>query len=84
MEKIIGLDCHPGNPRPDDLLPQVIKRLLPIKKPVSKLFGAFEWDYSEEVSDEQWRNIQPVLKKRIAALYRKRIIRGAIISKSSE
>ena len=78
MEKRIGLDCPPGDPRPGDLIEGVIQGLgLEMKDPKSKLCGAWTWDYSE-VPDERWLEIQPVLKKRIAALYRKRIIRAGI------
>lgn len=76
MERRILLDCPPGDPRPDDLIAKVIEGLdLKEKDPMFKLFGCWGWDYSD-VPEERWQEIQPMLKKRIAALYRKRIIRA--------
>ena len=76
MERSIILDCPLGDPRPGDLIAGVIEGLdLEEKDPKFKAFGMWAWDYSE-VPDERWKEIQPVLKKRIAALYRKRAIRA--------
>ena len=75
MERRIQLDCPPGNPRPGDLIAGVIEGLdLEEKDPTIKFFGCWTWDYSD-VPDERWKEIAPVLDKRIGALYKKGIIR---------
>lgn len=71
----IELDCPPGNPRPDDLYPNVIKGLdLPTREPVSKFFGEFTWDY-QDIPPEKWKKVQPILKERITKLYNQGLIR---------
>ena len=77
MQKTIELDCAPGAPRPGDLLPAVIKGLDIDKDPedtVGRLFGEWTWDFAE-VSDERWKEVQPVLKERITQLFHRGTIR---------
>jgi hypothetical protein len=75
IEQSIELDCAPGNPRPDDLLPQVIRETgLALKEPISKWCGNWRWDYSE-VKEETWKELQPILAQRIIELYNKNLIR---------
>jgi hypothetical protein len=71
----IELDCAPGNPRPSDLLPGVIKDTgLTYRDPVSIFFGNWTWDYSD-IAAEEWQKIKPTLKERITFLYNKGLIR---------
>lgn len=75
----IELDCPPGNPRPGDLLPSVIKDTgIPEdnREPVSKLFGNWEWNY-DDVPEEIWLKARPTIKKRIERLFKGGIIRYA-------
>lgn len=72
----IDLDCEPGAPRADNYIEDVIKGTgLPSRDPVSKFFGNYRWDWSDCVDKAGWRKIQPVLKRRITALYRSGVIR---------
>lgn len=76
MEKSIELDCPPGDPRPGDLIEDVIKGLdLPWpKETVSRVFGNWRWEWPE-VSNERWQEIRPTLALRITALFENGIIR---------
>ena len=74
-EQTIELDCPPGEPRPGDLIAQVIKGTgLEPRADVSRFFGSWIWDYSD-IPPGQWERIQPILKKRITRLYRAGLIR---------
>lgn len=69
MPQTIELDCAPGGLRPGDLINGVIEGTgLESREPVGKLFGNWTWDYSD-VPAETWKQVQPVLKQRITALY---------------
>ena len=69
FKKSIELDCAPGCLRPSDLIAGVIKGTgLDLRETVYRFFGLWEWDYSD-VSDEKWKEIQPVLEERITVLY---------------
>lgn len=75
MKKTIELDCAPGGIRPGDLIGKVIEGTgLKNKEHISCFFGNWIWDYNE-VSDEDWLKIQPILMERITDLYNKGIIR---------
>lgn len=77
MEQTIELDCPPMAPRPDSYIGGVIEGTgLEVKEPIvgPASFGNWTWDYSE-VSEEEWKAIQPTLKKRISALYHSGAIR---------
>ena len=75
-EQTLELDCPPGDPRPGDLIGSVIKGTgLEHREDVSRLFGWWIWDYSD-VPVTKWKQIQPVLKKRIRHLYSSGVIRG--------
>ncbi|MFI5222767.1 MAG: hypothetical protein ACHQX3_00755 [Nitrospirales bacterium] len=70
----IDLDCAPGWPRPGDLIAGVIKDTgLPEREPVSKVFGNWQWDYSDLEVD--WAAVQAIIKPRIEALYHSGTIR---------
>ena len=71
----IELDCPPGSPRPGDLIGGVIAGTgLPESEPVSTFFG--NWTYAYDIPRDKWeREIQPVIKPRIQALYNSGVIR---------
>jgi len=72
----IEIDCPPGDPRPGDLIGDVIKGTgLELREDTSRLFGWWIWDYSD-VPTEKWKQLQCILRKRIRSLYNKGIIRG--------
>lgn len=74
-EHSIELDCPPGNPRPGDLISQVIEGTgLQEQKTTMRFFGNWKWDY-QDVSCEEWDKVQPILKERVATLYKKGWIR---------
>jgi len=76
MERTIELDCPPGYTRPGDLIAGVIKDTgLPTKEPRSKLFGNWIWDYEDDISDDKWSEIRPILGSRIRDLHDKGYIR---------
>lgn len=71
----IELDCEPGYPRPSDLIGDVIKGTgLPTREHVSASFGNFTWEYND-IPEEEWLKVKPVLKERITALYNRGTIR---------
>ncbi len=75
--KIIGIDCPPGEPRPGDLLPNVITGTgLKNKRPAVKWFGAWQWEY--RISEKKWKSIEPIIVSRLRDLYSEKVIRGAI------
>ena len=71
----IELDCPPGGIRPGDLLPKVLEGTgLKVEEPIAKLFGEWTWQY--DVPRDVWeRDIQPIIKPRIEALYHNGMIR---------
>jgi hypothetical protein len=72
----IHLECPPGDPRPADLLPDVIRDTgLPLRESVSRLSGHWAWDYTD-IPRELWEAAVPVIEIRIAKLYRKKVIRA--------
>lgn len=74
-KQIIELDCPPGDPRPGDLIAEVIKGTgLELKDASGKFMGNWSWNYSD-VSEEEWKRIKPVLKERIVNLYNRGSIR---------
>jgi len=74
----IGIDCPPGDPRPGDLIDDVIAGTgLPRREAASKMFGAWTWDYSDIAADE-WKRARPILNARLTALCRKKIVRGVL------
>jgi len=65
----IELDCQPGNPRPDALLPSVLQGTgITIGDPVSKVFGNWMWVIPEE-QEAAYALVQPVIRDRIKELY---------------
>lgn len=73
--QIIELDCKPGDPRPGDLIEDLIDGLgLPCREDVSRFFGEWAWDYSDLAKDV-WDKATPILIKRIRILYLRGLIR---------
>jgi len=71
----IELDCPPGNPRPGDLIAEVIAgTTLPKRNDIGRVFGCWTWDYSDIPCDE-WEAARPILKRHIEDLYRRGWIR---------
>jgi len=74
-EQTIYLDCAPGNPRPGDLIDDVIAGTgLPQREPVSKVFGQWIWDYTD-IDKKVWDKANPKVAERIKHLYVKGLIR---------
>lgn len=74
--RTIELDCAPCTPRPDTYIDGVIAGTgLKANKPVSKLFGNWTWDFSEQCTEEQWKEWSPLFKERIRKLYSSGCIR---------
>lgn len=68
-DQVIELDCPPGVLRPGSLLGGVTMGLgLPLKDPISRVFGAWTWDYSD-VPLDIWNEAVPTLEQRIKKLY---------------
>ena len=75
MIKTIELDCAPGTRRPGDYLVELV-RDTPIEnhqnaKPdatSSRLFGCWTWTFND-VPDDEWKEVQSIIKPRIIALY---------------
>jgi hypothetical protein len=75
MQRTIELDCPPGSPRPGDLIAEVIEGTgLELRDTVSRFFGNWKWDYND-VSQEEWDKLKPILRERIKALYQRGVIR---------
>ena len=67
----IELDCAPGAPRPDTYIKDVLEGTgLPVREPVSKVFGNWTWDFSDiEGIEERWPEIQKLTKPRVTELF---------------
>ena len=74
MEQSIELDCPPGSPRPGDLIDGVIEGLLPQREMVGRFFGNWRWEY-DDIPEEKWKEIKPIIKERVTELYNKGTIR---------
>ena len=79
MEKFtIEIDCAPGNPRPGDLLPQILEGTgitIDPEKTFMRFFGWWGWDVPQEQS-EQYLKVRNTIKERITALYNRGTIRA--------
>lgn len=79
----IGIDCAPCTPRPGIYLPGALDVLgldgatLGTKDAYSKLFGAWQWSFTEELNTAAIEQYEENLKKYFDALYEKGCIRGA-------
>ena len=69
-EQTIELDCAPGAPRPDSLLPGVLKETgIPVREARTMWFGNWKFDYSD-IDPEVWAAANPQIEARVKALYR--------------
>lgn len=72
----IHLECPPGEPRPGDLIAELIRNTgLPLRDDVSRFFGHWTWDYSD-IAKTVWDNAAKLIEHRMAALYKRGIIRA--------
>jgi len=68
-DQTIELDCPPGGLRPGDLIGGVIEGTgLPKREDCSRFFGHWVWDYND-IPEDQWMEVNPIIEKRITALY---------------
>lgn len=77
MTKTIELDCWPGSPRPGDLIGSVVSGTIlePALAPdVSRFFGCWTWVFPD-ISDDDWKSVQPTIKSRVEQLYHSGAIR---------
>lgn len=73
----VELDCPLGNPRPGDLLPQVLEGTgitLDPEKTVARVFGNWQWVIPTE-QESLYRAVRPIVADRVRALHAKGIIR---------
>ena len=71
LRQEIELDCPPGDPRPNDLIEEVIKDTgLPSRESSGILSGHALWDYSD-IAPEIWQKATPTIIQRIRELYRR-------------
>ena len=65
----IELDCEPMRARPDVFIAGVIEGTgLELRETVGRFFGNWTWDYND-IPEDEWKKIQPVLQERISKLY---------------
>lgn len=77
MTFTIELDCAPGYPRPDDLLPGVLKDTGVTIDPQAtsvRFFGNWEWIVPTS-QEEAYAKARDTIKARITALYHSGTIR---------
>ena len=73
----IHLECPPGEPRPGDLIVEIIRDTsLPLRDSASRLFGHWVWDYND-IPREIWETAGPLIERRMTELRSRRIIRAA-------
>jgi len=79
----IGIDCPPGEPRPDTVfghvMPELISSITGKEKRESSFFGAWIWELT--VDEDEWDRAKPEIKKTMDNLVARGIIRGAQWSK---
>jgi len=74
-DQAIELDCPPGDPRPGDLLPEVLLDSGLEPRPArSKVFGNWVWDYSD-IDPTTWAAARAIVGPRIKALHERGVIR---------
>jgi len=72
----IHLECPPGDPRPGDLIADLIKDTgLPIRPDISRVFGHWTWDYSD-IPQDVWQRATPIVIRRMEELYDRGVIRA--------
>ena len=71
----IELDCPPGNPRPKNLIDDVLKDTgITVSKEVSTLFGCAEFVIPSEF-EEKFKEHRELIKERVTRLYEQGFIR---------
>lgn len=80
MEMTIELDCAPGGVRPNELIGRVIagtvlEQHTQPDAPNSTFFGNWTWNYTEKVTEEEWKAVQEFTKPRVQRLYNEGFIR---------
>jgi hypothetical protein len=76
----IHLECPPGEPRPSDLLPALLKGTgLPVREDIGRLYGHWIWDYSD-IPQNVWGAAVPVIERRMIRLFNTGIIRAGACS----
>lgn len=72
----VHLECPPGEPRPGDLLPVLLKGTgLPVRDDVGRLYGHWIWDYND-IPRCIWDAAVPVIERRMIHLLNKGVIRA--------
>lgn len=78
----IEIDCPPGGPRPGDLIGEIVKGTilegLPAAHPdatVARFFGCWQWNFTANVSAEEWVEVQKIIEPRIRLLFAAGVIR---------
>ena len=80
--EIIGvyfcIDCDPYQQRPEVYARKVFEKLgVKESEPVSKLFGAWQWNVDKKLSESEWVEFKDWMKVEMDALYTQGKIRGA-------
>lgn len=72
----IHLECPPGEPRPGDLIAELIGDTgLPLRHDVSRVFGHWTWEYND-IARTVWEKAVPLIGHRMMELYERNIIRA--------
>lgn len=72
----IHLECPPGDPRPGDLLAELLHGTgLPVREDIGRLFGIWMWDY-RDIPRDVWDAAVPVIERRMLRLFNAGIIRA--------
>lgn len=81
LTKIIEIGCPPGTPRPDVYLERALEGtgIVPINT-LSRLFGDWTWDYTNEITDEVWVKHRETIYDRLVSYYNEGRIRYASVS----
>jgi hypothetical protein len=70
----IHLECPPGEPRPGDLIAELIDGTgLSVRKDVSRVYGHWTWDYSD-VPRSVWDSAVPSIERRMRYLSKTGVI----------
>jgi hypothetical protein len=81
----IHLECPPGEPRPGDLIANLIANTgLPIRKDSGgRLYGHWSWNYST-VAPEVWEAARSIVLERMSELYEAGTVRAASFGEFSK
>ncbi len=71
----IELDCAPGQPRPGDLIKDVLEGTgIELGEPVVKFYGCWEWEIPEDM-EKPFLEHREKIKEKIVVLYQTGFIR---------